>query len=221
MCLKFEMKFNLIWNAKMILTKLHSKFYLQELLQVFTDQNEKLERKNQDNQEARICKICMDEEVIFSKIIIIIIKAYFQKYFYFIFRCLTFWTLATMPFVAILASKTFEIVPFVEISFIIHQWFTFHKKINGAFAHRIQINSKLCCNNCIKSNLSNLKLISQHTFALFDKPGGTYGDSENLSPLYSSRHINSIPIKIRWADYAHQIGLTPIDLDCSTVPDQE
>ena len=37
---------------------------LQALLQVFTDQNEKLERKNQDNQEARICKICMDEEVI-------------------------------------------------------------------------------------------------------------------------------------------------------------
>ena len=67
MCLKFEMKFNLIWNAKMILTKLHSKFYLQELLQVFTDQNEKLERRNQDNQEARTCKICMDEEVIQKK----------------------------------------------------------------------------------------------------------------------------------------------------------
>ena len=43
--------------------RLHSKFYFQELLQVFTDQNEKLERRNQDNQEARTCKICMDEEL--------------------------------------------------------------------------------------------------------------------------------------------------------------
>ena len=84
-CLKIEMKFNLIWNAKMILTKLHSKFYLQELLQVFTDQNEKLERKNQDNQEARICKICMDEEVFFSKIKKQI-KPLFSKIFLFHFQ---------------------------------------------------------------------------------------------------------------------------------------
>ena len=106
------------------------------MLQVFTDQNEKLERRNQDNQEARTCKICMDEEVIPKKVIII--KPYFQKYFYSIFRCLTFWTLATMPFAAKLASKTFEIVPFVEISFIIRQWFIFRKKINGPFTRRIQ-----------------------------------------------------------------------------------
>ena len=65
-------------------------------------------------------------------------KTLFSNIFLFYFHWLTFWTLATMPFAAKLASKTSEIVPFVEISFIIHQWFTFRKKINGAFAHRIQ-----------------------------------------------------------------------------------
>ena len=66
-----------------------------------------------------------------------------------------------------------------------------------------------------------MKLITQHTFALFDKPDGTYGDSENLSPPYSIRYINPILIKVGWADYAYQIGLTPIDLKCSAGPVQD
>ena len=39
------------------------KISLQESLIIFGDQNLKLERRNQDLQDSRMCKICMDQEV--------------------------------------------------------------------------------------------------------------------------------------------------------------
>ena len=42
------------------------------------------------------------------------------------------------------------------------------------------------------------------------RPGGTYGDNENLSPPTFHRYIS--PISIRDTDYSHQIVLPLLDL---------
>ena len=42
------------------------------------------------------------------------------------------------------------------------------------------------------------------------RPGGTYGDNGNLTPLTFHRYIS--PISIRDADYSHQIVLSLLDL---------